>query len=82
MRCEESSEESNGDKASSSDEDGKKIKARKVQKMLAQRNPKKAAKHERDADDLEEAKKDSAPDKPTCLKCNKSLKIPPTSSGT
>jgi hypothetical protein len=81
-RYEESSKESNGNKASSSDEDSKKIKARKVQKMPAQRNPTKAAKHERDADNLEEAKKDSAPDKPTCPKCSKSLKIPPTSSGT
>jgi hypothetical protein len=82
LRYEESSEESNGDKVSSSNEDGEKIKARKVQKMPAQRNLKKAAKHERDTDDLEEAEKDSASDKPTCPKCNKSLKIPPTSSGT
>jgi len=80
LRCEESSEESNGNMASSSNKDGKKIKARKVQKMPAQRNLTKAGKRERDADDLEKAKKDSAPDKPTCPKCNKSLKIPPTSS--
>jgi hypothetical protein len=59
-RYEGSSDESNRDKASSSEEDGNKMKARKEQKMPAQKNLTKAGKRERDSDDSVEAKKNNA----------------------